>query len=139
MSLRKKGRKFRTGSGKSFPNISGGVDPSDGFVFAAVIAETLRKSFGGTRGSVKTVMAYTGAGERTVKNWFEGKNAPNGENLVGLVRHSDEILEALLLMAGRENILAGKLLFDASEQLVEMLEIIYRLRGKDVSGSLPER
>jgi hypothetical protein len=81
--------------------------------------------------SVKTVMGYTGAGERTVKNWFEGKNGPNGENLVELVRHSDEVLEALLLMAGREEILAGKLLVDARGKLVEMLEIIDQLQAGD--------
>ena len=79
--------------------------------------------------SVKTVMAFTGAGERTVKNWFEGKNGPNGENLVELVRHSDEVLEALLWMADREDILAGKLLVDARDNLVEMLEIIDQLQS----------
>jgi hypothetical protein len=87
--------------------------------------------------SVKTVMAYTGAGERTVKNWFEGKNGPNGENLVGLVRHSDEVLEALLLMAGRENILAGKLLVDARDKLVEMLEIIDQLQVGESTADPP--
>ncbi len=127
MSFRKKGRKFRPASGKSFPNSADTVAASDGYEFAAVIAETLRGTFGGTRMSVKTVMAYTGAGERTVKNWFEGKNGPNGENLVELVRHSDEVLKALLLMAGREDILAGKLLVDARDKLVEMLEIIDQL------------
>jgi len=74
-------------------------------------------------------MAYTGAGERTVKNWFEGKNAPNGENLVELMRHSDEVLKAMLMMAGREDLLAGKLLVDAREKLIEMIEIIDRLRN----------
>ncbi len=127
MSFRKKGRKFRPVSGKTFPRASGRVAASYGSEFRAVIAETLRDTFGGTRMSVKTVMAYTGAGERTVKNWFEGKNGPNGENLVELVRHSDEVLEALLLMAGREDILAGKLLVDGRDKLVEMLEIIDQL------------
>jgi len=87
--------------------------------------------------SVKTVMAYTGAGERTVKNWFEGKNGPSGENLVELVRHSDEVLEALLLMAGREDILAGKLLIDARGRLVEMLEIIDQLQSGNSAADPP--
>jgi len=137
MSFRKKGRKFRTVSGKTFPKPSGKVVASEGYEFAAVIAETLRETFGGTRRSVKTVMAYTGAGERTVKNWFEGKNGPNGENLVELVRHSDEVLEALLLMAGREDILAGKLLVDARDKLVEMLEIINQLRVGESAADPP--
>ncbi len=110
MSFRKKGRKFRPVSGKTFPRSSGTAAEFDGYEFTAIIAGTLRETFGGSHSSVKTVMTYTGAGERTVKNWFEGKNGPNGENLVGLVRHSDEVLEAFLLMAGRGDILAGKLL-----------------------------
>ena len=87
--------------------------------------------------SVKTVMAYTGAGERTVKNWFGGKNGPNGENLVELVRNSDEILKALLLMAGREDILAGKLLVDARDKLAEMLGIIDQLYAGDSAADPP--
>ncbi len=83
-------------------------------------------------------MAYTGAGERTVKNWFEGKNGPNGENLVALVRHSDEVLEALLLMAGRVDILAGKMLVDARDKLIEMLEILGQLQAGDSAADPPK-
>ena len=137
MSFRKKGRNFRTVSGKTFPKLSDKVSASDGYEIAAVIAETLRETFGGTRMSVKTVMAYTGAGERTVKNWFQGKNGPNGENLVELVRHSDEVLEVFLLMAGREDILAGKLLIDAGDKLVEMLEIINQLQAGNSAADPP--
>jgi hypothetical protein len=137
MSFRKEGRKVRPVSGKTFPRSSGKVAAPGGYEFAAVIAQTLRETVGGTRMSVKTVMAYTGAGERTVKNWFEGKNGPNGENLVGLVRHSDEVLEAFLLMAGREDILAGKLLVDARDKLVEMLEIIDQLQAADSAAEPP--
>ncbi len=137
MSFRKKGRKFRTVSGKTFLKLSDKVAGADGYEIAAVIAETLRETFGGTRMSVKTVMAYTGAGERTVKNWFQGKNGPNGENLVELVRHSDEVLEVFLLMAGREDILAGKLLIDAGDKLVEMLEIINQLQAGNSAADPP--
>ncbi len=131
MSFRKKGRKVRPVSGITFPRSSGTVEKSDGNNFTAVIAETLRETYGRSGRSIKTVMAYTGAGERAVKNWCGGKNGPNGENLVELVRHSDEVLEALLLMAGREDILAGKLLVDARENLVEMIEIIDQLHAGD--------
>jgi hypothetical protein len=131
MSFRKKGRKVRPVSGRTFPRSSGTVEKSDGYDYTAVIAETLREAFGRTGRSVKTVMAYTGAGERAVKNWFEGKNGPNGVNLVELMRHSDEVLEALLSIAGRDDILAGKLLVDARDKLAEMLEIIDELQTVD--------
>ena len=130
MSFENKGRKIRPVSGKTFLRSSGTVANYDGYNFSAVISQTLRETFGGTRMSIKSVMAYTGAGERTVKNWFAGKNGPNGKNLVELVRHSDEVLETLLLIAGREDILAGKLLIDAHDKLVEMLEIIDQLKTK---------
>ncbi len=139
MSFRKKGGKFWPVSGKTFPKSSGTVPDSEVYDFTAVIAETLREAFGKTGRSVKTVTGYTGAGERTVKNWFEGKNGPNGENLVELMRHSDEVLEALLLMADRENILAGKLLVDARDKLVEMLEIINQLQADDPVDGSPTR
>ncbi len=134
MSFRKKGRKIRPIPGKTFRKPSDRVAAIDEYHFAAVIAETLRGAFGGSRMAIKTVMAYTGAGERTVKNWFEAKNGPNGENLIELVRHSDEVLEAFLLMSGREDILTAKKLVDARNTLVEMLEFIDRLQAKDPPG-----
>ena len=129
MSFRKKARKFRPVSGTVFPKSPGGVENSDGYDFAAVLSETLRETFGGSGRSIKTVMTFTGAGERTVKNWFQGKNAPSGENLVMLMRHSDEILEALLLMAGREDILTAKLLVDARDRLAEIVKIIDEIQA----------
>ena len=134
MSFRKKGRKFRPVSGKTFPKPSDRVAAIDEYDFTAVIADTLRKAFGGSRMAIKTVMAYTGAGERAVRNWFEAKNGPNGENLIELVRHSDEVLEAFLLMSGRQNILTAKKLVDARNTLVEMLKMIDRLQANDLPG-----
>ena len=84
--------------------------------------------------AIKTVMAYTGAGDRAVRNWFEAKNGPNGEKLIELVRHSDEVLEAFLQMSGREEILTAKKLVDARNTLVEMLKTIDQLQGSDPPG-----
>ncbi len=131
MSFPKKGRNFRTVSGKTFPKSSGRIAEFGEGNFATVIAEALQESHGGTRAAVKTVMGYTGAGERTVKNWFAGKNGPNGENLVNLVSHSDAVLEAFLWMADREDILAAKMLVDAHDILVDMLETITQLKTID--------
>ena len=136
MSFPKKGRKVRPVSGKTFPKSSDRVSAIDEYDYTAVVAETLRDTFGGSRMAIKTVMAYTGAGERAVRNWFEAKNAPNGDNFVELVRHSDEVLEAFLLMAGRGEILSAKKLVDARDKLVEMLEIIDQLQGGDTASPL---
>ena len=137
MSFPKKGRNFRTVSGKTFPKSSDRVAESGDDDFTTVIAGTLQESLGGTRAAVKAVMTYTGAGERTVKNWFAGKNGPNGENLVELVRNSDAVLEAFLHMAGREDALAAKMLVDARDTLVEMMEIIEQLQTSDRTRRSP--
>ena len=76
--------------------------------------------------------------DRTVKNWFDGKHGPSGKNLVELVAHSDEVLEAFLWMAGREDILAGKLPVDARDKLVEMLEIVVELLPDDSAADPPK-
>ena len=82
-------------------------------------------------------MGFAGAGERSVRNWFEGKNGPNGKNLIELMRHSDEVLEALLMIAGREDVLAGKLLVDGRDKLTEMLEIIGELQAGETAADPP--
>ena len=61
----------------------------------------LATDFGASPSAVKRVARLTSANERAVRNWFEGKNAPSGENLVGLMRHSDAVLSSVLILADR--------------------------------------
>jgi hypothetical protein len=76
---------------------------------------------GGSHQAVKTVMRWTGANERTVKNWLAGRRGPRGEHLLALIRHSNAALEIVLQLAGREQIIAAKVLLDARNALAEML------------------
>ncbi len=64
----------------------------------------LKRAYGGRHSAVKIVAAAVGANERAVKNWFDGKNGPNGENLLRLVVHSDAMLVGFLALAGKEEI-----------------------------------
>jgi hypothetical protein len=82
---------------------------------------------------VKAVVALTGANERAVRNWFEGKNGPSGEHLIGLARRSNAVLEAFLVLAGRERVLTAKLVVDAKDKLIEILERIRQLEGDDTA------
>ena len=131
MSFRKKVRKLRTETGKSFSKSSGKIMVSEYDDYASAITETLCHAFGENRGAPKSLMRITGAGERTVKNWLEGKNAPNGENLIELLRHSDEVLEAVLLMAERNEILVMKTLTDIRGSLGQMIKLIDELVAPD--------
>ena len=97
MSFTENDRKVQSKKGKSFP-----TGPQyDGTPFAAAIAVALAADFGASPSAVKRVARLTSANERAVRNWFEGKNAPSGENLVGLMRHSDAVLSSVLILADR--------------------------------------
>lgn len=70
--------------------------------YAAQIAQALRTDLGGSNRAVKTLMRWTQASERTAKCWLAGANGPSGEHLVVLIRNSDAVLEAVLLLAERQ-------------------------------------
>ena len=68
--------------------------------FTQAIAEALREEL--ARGaSIKTIMAWTGAGERTVKEWLAGSNAPRAFQLECLFRSSEAVYERMLTRTGR--------------------------------------
>ena len=108
--------------GKVFPNRDGRSHSE--IDYAAAIAAALRDDLGGTHQATKTVMRWTGASERTVKNWFAARSGPSGEHLVALIRHSDAVFEALMRLAGRDQAVAAKKLIDARDALAKMLELI---------------
>ncbi|MFA5490532.1 MAG: hypothetical protein WC284_15200 [Candidimonas sp.] len=116
--------------GKFFPDENGYADTreADGeSAFATAIAAALNRSLGPTRAGAKTVAAWTGANEKTVKNWFSGRYGPSGEHLVALARHSDEVLSTFLVMAGRENLMVATKLVAAEQAITELLIAVRRL------------
>ena len=52
--------------------------------YPKAIASALKRELGPTHQAVKIIMKWTGAGERTVKNWLAGDNGPSGQHLVEL-------------------------------------------------------
>jgi hypothetical protein len=107
--------------GKTFP---GG--PNRGS-YAPAIAQALKRGLGDTHRAIKTVMRWTGAGERAVKNWFAGVNGPSSQHLIALIRHSDEVLDVLLFLTGREQTIAAKKLVDARDKLAKIFALIKTL------------
>ena len=87
---------------KTGTKLPGGVNPSGGLNYTSMIATAMRKDFRGTRGGIKAVMRWTGASERTVKNWFAGTRGPCGEHLLTLIAHSDEVFDGCLRSVGRQ-------------------------------------
>jgi pyocin large subunit-like protein len=95
--------------------------------FAEAIAKALRNELGDTHQAVKTLMRWTGANERTVKNWLAGTHGPRGEHLLTLVRNSDAVLEAFLRLAGRERVIASGKLAEARTRLDELVGFLDQL------------
>ena len=58
--------------GKVLPNRDGRGQAE--IHYATAIAAALREDLGGTHQATKTVMRWTGASERTVKNWFAARS-----------------------------------------------------------------
>jgi hypothetical protein len=125
MSFPKKGKFFPKENGY---NGKGGHQTNGCFVDE--IASALKRSLGGSRAGVKTVAGWTGANEKTVKNWFSGTYGPSGMHLIALARHSDEVLCAFLAMAGREDLMVAIKLAAAEEAIADLLDAV-RLLGRD--------
>src|SRR5436189_1865312 len=95
--------------------------------YPLAVAYALKSELGSTHQATKTVMRWTGAGERTVKNWLAGISGPSGQHLVELIRHSDEVLQILLLLAGRKQVAVAKRLIDVRKRLIETVRQVDEL------------
>jgi hypothetical protein len=127
MSFHNSDRKIQSKKGKSFP----GNAEHNGGLFAQTIAMALREEFGGGSSAVKTVARLAESNERAARNWFEGKNGPNGEYLVRLLRHSDVVLEAVLTLADRRDRALSVSLRDLRVHLVQTVAAIDHLQPPD--------
>ena len=126
MSFPKKGKSLPK-KGKSFPNRGAGSDFSlDDHAFAMKISLALKSELKDRNSRAKLVAGWTGASDRTVKNWISGRYAPCGRHLVVLVQHSDQVLNAILSMADRQDLLLAPKVEDLRRKVFELAAIIGR-------------
>ena len=126
MSFPKKGKSFPK-KGKSFPKRdgNGGADFSlDDHAFAMKIASALKAELKDRNSRAKVVAGWTGANERTVKNWILGRYAPCGRHLVLLARNSDQVLNAILSMADRQDLHLARKVDDLRRKVIELAAIL---------------
>jgi hypothetical protein len=102
-------------TGIVLPNQNGPV------LYAAAVASALQQELGTTHQAVKTVMRWTGAGERSVKNWLAGISGPSGQYLIELTRHSDAVLDVMLVASGRQRIAVAIKLGDVRNKIAKIL------------------
>lgn len=132
MSFPKKGKFFPGGSAYA----AGGNGQHAGS-FAGEISAALRRSAGTGGEGIKIVASWTGANEKTVKNWFSGRYGPRGEHLTVLVQRSDEVLSTFLVMAGREDLMAVVKLAAAEKAIMELLEAVRSIAQADDADGKP--
>ena len=107
--------------GKELPPARKRHDPAQDY--ARAIAAALRQELA-HGASIKAIMAWTGAGERTVKGWLAGASGPTGVHLEGLLRSSEAVYERLLLRAGRRPLVSRQSLESLKRQIAGLAEAI---------------
>jgi hypothetical protein len=92
--------------------------------YAERIAEVLRRELGDSHRAHKTLMRWTGANERTAKNWLSGVNGPSGEHLLRLMRCSNQVFECVLVLSDRQPILSRRKLEELLKALSDTTEVL---------------
>jgi hypothetical protein len=92
--------------------------------FEHAVAAALKAELGDSHRAVKTLMAWTGASERTTKHWLAGTHGPSGKHLIDLARHSDAVLHYFLTAADRSLLLPHMHLPTLRARLLDLIEAI---------------
>jgi hypothetical protein len=130
MSFPKKGKSFPKSGDPNNSNGDGG-SLNGTLNFALEIATALERTLRDRNTRIKTVAGWTGANERTVKNWLSGQYGPRGAHLVVLIQHSDDVLNAVLSMARRHDLVVAQKLVDLEQRMLELVSTVKQLRSRD--------
>lgn len=109
-------------TGRTFPN-GGKVPPT----YASLIADILKAELGNSHQAQKTLMRWTGANERTAKNWLSGTNGPSGEHLLQLMRNSDRVFEFILELSHRPPLLSNQRLAEVRNSLQVTADLLSKV------------
>ncbi|GAB0118758.1 hypothetical protein [Acidisoma sp. 7E03] len=71
---------------------------SNAFDITEIITEALQKHYGPMRCGRKIVARIAGASHRTADNWFSGRNAPKGPELIRLMAANEELTDEIMRM-----------------------------------------
>src|ERR1700730_8857071 len=110
-------------AGRKFPSDAGLVRST----YASLIAEILRTELGNSHQAHKTLMRWTGANERTAKNWLSGSNGPSGEHLLALMRNSEGVFECVLRLSHRNVVLSSQKIAEVHDSLRSTADLLAEL------------
>ena len=98
MSLAEKGRIFRSLKGRKIQPMTAIDINAD--TYSRTLSEAVRSSWG----SIKDVARVLGVNTGTAKNIWQAKNGGSGVTLIKAMRESDEVLFAILELAGKADV-----------------------------------
>lgn len=98
--------------------------------YALQISAALRTELGDTHRATKTLMRWTGASERSAKNWLSGSCTPSGPHMIILLRESDLVARAVLGLAGRDDLLRLIDVQAAEQEILSALEHVRAALGR---------
>lgn len=88
--------------GKTFPRDE--AHHVSKYEYSEAVSAALVRELGKSHRAIKTLMKWTGANERTAKNWLSGANGPSGRHLVEILKHSDQLVFTLAELTGRQEL-----------------------------------
>jgi len=97
-------------------NLPNGQPAKIGAEYPLAIAMALKKDFGDSRRTIKTLERWTGASGRTVQNWLSAVRGPSAPHLLTLAKHSPAVHFAYLTLAERSDPVARNL--DTAVELI---------------------
>ncbi len=102
---------------------------------AQIIAYALRKNHGHFGSAVKQIGRLIRAEPRTIRNWYEGRNAPSLRHFLILARHSPSLVESFLSLVGHGDMVD---LFDGTDIVSNVPKTkIYSVSSVTINVTLP--
>src|SRR3984893_15075263 len=118
MSFPKKVKSFPKGDGDGSSDF--GLDDHS---FAMKIAAALKSELKDRNSRAKLVAGWTGPMSARSQTGFWNDD-PCGRHLVVLAQHSDQVLNAILTMAGRQDLLLARRVGDLRQRVLELAAIL---------------
>lgn len=118
-------------TGKDFPFLTDRISESE---FSTAIAVALQAEFGMSRHAEKTIAKWTGANNRSARNWMAGINGPTGAHLMALARQSDLVFKAIVLMSGRPASTLNVNLQALHDILSDTIDVVNSIIGDGQAG-----
>lgn len=105
--------------------------------YAELIAQALRREHGDTHRTVKTIMRWTGASERSVKNWLRGESGPSGYFLMRLCVKSVAVQELVLglLLEPDMTLVPHRHRWNQAGTIMPVNILLQSLAGRDVDAN----